>query len=126
MEAAKNISGSRYISGFVLGNPHEGLMPALYGTAKVEKLHALGVLETFDAATAVMAADTALKTAIVELITLKLARELCGKSYFTITGEVAAVQAAIDRAEAVANESGMFLDSCVVPGPDAKLERFLL
>ena len=39
------------------------------------------------------------KTAIVDLIEVRLARGMCGKSYLMLTGEVAAVEAAIDRAK---------------------------
>lgn len=126
VEAVKTANGPRYISGFILGNPHESLLPAFYGTTKVEKIRALGVLETFDAASAVMAADTAAKTAIIELIEVRLAKGMCGKSFITLTGEISAVQAAIDSATTIAADVGMFLDSCIIPNPDDKLERFLL
>ena len=126
MEAVKMACGERYISGFVLGNPHESLLPAFYGTAKVKELHALGIFETLDAATAVFAADTAVKTAIVDLIEIRLAKEMCGKSYVALTGEISAVEAAIERATEIAKEAGMFVDSCVIANPDGQLEKFIL
>ncbi len=72
-------------------------------------------------AAAIVAADTAAKTADVELIELRLARGMCGKSYLLLTGEVAAVTAAIEKAKAEAGEEGMFLDSSVIAGPDKKI-----
>jgi len=126
VEAAKATNGERYISGFILGNPHEGLLPAFYGTTDVKKLQAIGVFETFDAASAVMAADEAVKTAHVDLIEIRLAKGMCGKSFATMTGEVAAVEAAIARATAATAKSGMLLDSCIIANPDKKLERFIL
>jgi len=126
MEAAEAAFGEKYISGYMLGNPHESLLPAFYGTANIEKIRALGVLETFDAATAVYAADVAVKTAIVELIEVRLAKGMCGKSFVTLTGEVSAVEAAIYRAREVAGQGGMFLDSAVIASPDASLAKFLL
>ena len=126
VEAAKAICEERHISSFILGNPHESLLPAFYGTNTIEKIQALGVLETFDAASAVMAADTAIKTAIVELIEVRLAKGMCGKSFVTLTGEISAVEAAISRAITVVTEGGMYLDSCIIANPDHKLERFLL
>ena len=77
-------------------------------------------LETFSASAAVVAADVAAKTALVELIELRLARGMCGKSYLLLTGEIAAVEAAIERAKQGAGEDGMFLDSAVIPRPDQK------
>jgi microcompartment protein CcmL/EutN len=125
-EAAKLNHGERYISGFILGNPHENLLPAFYGTTAVENLRSLGVIETFDSATAVVAADAAIKTAIVELIEIRLAKGMCGKSYVTFTGEISAVQAATDKAKTVAAEAGMLLDTCVIANPDKKLAKFIL
>ena len=126
VESAKTTCGEKHISSFILGNPHESLLSAVYGATKVEKIHALGIFETFDAATAVMAADTAVKTAMVELIEIRLAKGMCGKSFVTLTGEISAVEAAITRATAFAGEAGMLLDSCVIANPDDKLEKFIL
>jgi microcompartment protein CcmL/EutN len=46
---------------------------------------------------------------------------MCGKSYLLITGEVAAVQMAIDTAKNEAAGDGMYLDSSVIASPDPKL-----
>jgi microcompartment protein CcmL/EutN len=126
VEAAKANFGERYINSFVLGNPHESLLPAFCGNTRADKLHTLGVLETLDAASLVYAADIAAKTAVVELIEIRLARGMSGKSFVTFTGEVAAVEAALARAKAVTVESGMYLDSCVIANPDEKLTKFIL
>jgi len=126
LDAVKSSFGERFISGYILGNPHESLLPAFYGTSKVEKIRALGVFETFDAATAVVAADNAVKTAIVDLIEIRLAKGMCGRSFATLTGEVSAVEAAVAKAAATANEAGMLLDTCVIANPDEKLARFVL
>jgi len=126
VEAARGLHGSRMISAHILGNPHEGLLGAFYGTAKIEQIRALGVFETFDAATMIFAADAAAKTAIVDLIEIRLAKGMCGKSYATMTGEIAAITAAIDRAAAEAAKSGMHLDSAIIANPDKKLSKFLM
>ena len=115
----------KVIDTFVLGNPHESIFPAIYGTAEPEKVEALGVLETYDVAAMIVAADVAAKTAIVELLELRLAKGMCGKSYMTITGSVSAVQAAIDSAKRSAGEKGMFLDESVIARPSDQLMRFL-
>lgn len=115
----------KVIDTFVLGNPHESIFPAIYGTAQPEKIDALGILETYDVAALVVAADVAAKTAIVELIELRLAKGMCGKSYMLLTGSVSAVQAAIDRAKEEAGEKGMFLDSSVIARPSDKLMKYI-
>ena len=114
------------IDSMVLGNPHESIFPALYGASVVESISALGILETYDVAAIIVAADVAAKTAIVDLIELRVAKGMCGKSYMFITGEVAAVQAAIDKAKASIADRGMFLDSSVIAHPDAQIIESVL
>lgn len=126
VEAAATADPEQLIDSFVLGNPHDSIFSALYGSAEIGNPNALGVLETFSSSAAIVAADTAAKTALVDLIELRLARGMCGKSYLLLTGEIAAVQAAIDRAKAGAGEDGMFLDSTVIPHPDGKLWQSIL
>ena len=118
--------GSQLISSFVLGNPHESIFPAIYGATEIEEVSALGVLETYDAASMVVAADEAAKTAIVDLLELRLAKGMCGKSYMTLTGSVSAVQAAIDKAKSEAANRGMFLDSSVIARPSDKLMKHIM
>lgn len=109
------------IDSFVLGNPADEIFPAIYGASHVEIVSALGIIETYDAAAIIVAADQAAKTAEVSLIEIRLARGMCGKSYLLITGEVAAVEAAIERAQKAVAPRGMFLDSSVIARPDKKL-----
>ncbi len=125
VERAGEVCREKIIDTFVLGNPHESIFPAIYGTAEPENVDALGVLETYDVAAMIEAADVAAKTAIVELIELRLAKGMCGKSYMTLTGTVSAVQAAIEKARNEAGEKGMFLDSTVIANPSEHIRKFI-
>lgn len=126
VDTAKTNYPEQLIGDFVLGNPHEGIFPAIYGTADIKNMSALGILETYDAASIIVAADTAAKTAIIDLIELRVAKGMCGKSYMLLTGEVAAVEAAIEKSRAVVAERGMFLDSSVIAHPDEQMIRSIL
>ena len=126
VEASKARFGEGLIDSFVLGNPHETIFPAIYGAVPVGKVSALGVLETFDAAQIIGAADTAAKTAVGELIELIIARGMCGKSYMLITGEVSAVEASIRRAKELVAAKGMYLDSSVIAHPDRRMMDTIL
>ena len=123
VRASVDVAASKYsnkvMDTFVLGNPHESIFPAIYGTAQPEKIEALGILETYDVAALIVAA-------IVDLIELRLAKGMCGKSYMTLTGSVSAVQAAIDHAKTEAGDRGMFLDSSVIPRPSDKLMKYIM
>jgi len=83
-------------------------------------------METYDATSIIVAADEAAKTAIVDLIELRIARGMCGKSYLMLTGDVAAGEAAIERAKAAVADQGMYLDSSVIAHPDAQIREAIL
>ena len=125
VDTAKTKYGMHLINSFVLGNPHESIFPAIYGATQIEGISALGILETYDAAS-IIVADIAAKTAIVSLIELRIARGMCGKSYMMLTGEVAAVDAAIEKAKNEIGADGMYLDSTVIAHPDDKICRAIL
>lgn len=130
VKAAVDTAATHYeeqlIDSFVLGNPHESIFPAIYGATQVGQVNALGILETYDAASIIVAADIAAKTAIVDLIELRIAKGMCGKSYMYLTGEVAAVEAAIEKAKLSTAEKGMFLDASVIAHPDEQICKSIL
>ena len=126
VDAAVKTYPESLIDSFVLGNPHESIFPAIYGTTQIEKVNAFGILETYDAASIIVAADVAAKTAIVDLIELRIAKGMCGKSYLILTGEVAAVESAIEKAKQSVAGNGMYLDSSVIAHPDEQICRSIL
>ena len=126
VDAAKTQCGENLVDSFVLGNPHESIFSALYGSTPVENVKALGVLESYDVAAMIVAADTAAKTSVVTLLELRIARGMSGRSFMLLTGDVAAVEAAIDHAKTSVSEEGMFLDSTVIANPDNKLWEQIL
>ena len=67
------------------------------------------------------AADQAAKTAIVDVIELRIAKGMCGKSYMLLTGEVSAVEASIEKAKQLVASKGMYLDSSVIAHPDQRM-----
>ena len=125
IDAAEAYNPAMLIDKFLLGNPHEDIQPAICGAIEVKNKSAIGILETFTAAASVVAADTAAKTALVELVEIRLAKGMCGKSYIILTGSVSSVTAAIERAKAGV-EDGMFLDSSIIAGPDERLWESIL
>ena len=120
IDACRKKLPSRLIDSFVLGNPHDDVIPAICGATDVSEVEALGVFETYSAASAVVAADNTVKTSMVKLIEIRLARGMCGKSY------VPAVTAAIERAKRDCGDTGMFLDSAVIPRPAKDLWKNIL
>ncbi len=94
---------------------HEMVLPALRGTVPARDEDALGVIETLTAASAIIAADRAAKTAAVTLRDLRLANGLGGKGFVFLSGAVGDVQAAVDAGRAEALQKGLLVRSVVVP-----------
>jgi ethanolamine utilization protein EutM len=80
---------------------------------------ALGIVETIGLATAVMAADAAVKAANVTISSYN--KIGAGKVNVFIRGDVAAVKAAIDAAQASASQIGKVSATTVIPRPSEML-----
>jgi microcompartment protein CcmL/EutN len=117
------ISGARFsvIDSFVIPNLHEAVFPAIAGSTKVETLEALGIVESFSVASLIEGADAAVKSANVQLIEIRLAMALGGKAFVTMTGDVAAVQSAVDAAAQIVGQKGMLVNKVVIPHPRPEL-----
>ena len=88
-------------------------------------IDALGVVETASVASAVLAADAALKQATVDLLELRVANGLGGRSYVSVTGEVSDVRSSVLAGSKSAEGTGMLLRQVVVPRPHPDLVRHL-
>jgi microcompartment protein CcmL/EutN len=109
------------IDSFVIPNLHESVFPAISGVSKVEEMEALGIVESFSVASLIEGADAAVKAANVQLIEIRLAMALGGKAFVTMTGNVAAVQAAVDAGAHVVGQKGMLVNKVVIPHPRPEL-----
>lgn len=114
------------IDSFVIPNVDEQVFPAIAGTTKVETLEALGAVESFSVAALIEAADAAVKAANVKLIEVRLAMALGGKAFVTLTGDVAAVEAAVSAAAAVVAQKGLLVNRVVIPSPRPELLKEMI
>jgi microcompartment protein CcmL/EutN len=111
------VGGDVVVDTLFIPNVHQQVFPAILAASGVTALGALGVLETFTAASAIRCADAAAKAARVSLIEIRLAKGLGGKAFFTMTGEVHEVEAAMEAGLAIAREGGNLVRSVVIPRP---------
>ena len=121
------VAGPAVVDKLFLPNAHEQLIPAIEAIGQATEVDSAGVVETFAAASGILAADAACKRANVQLLELRLARGIGGKAFFTLTGDQADVEAAVAAAEEIlGHESGMLLRTEVIPRPHPQLIRWLL
>jgi microcompartment protein CcmL/EutN len=126
LKAGVRIGGQSIVDEFILPNVHPSVYPAITSTIEVTELHALGIMESFSIASMIVAADSALKAANVEAIELRLGTGIGGKSFFTMTGDVAAVNAAVDAGAEKVIEKGLLVEKVVIPSPSKKLMKHIL
>ncbi len=107
----------------VIANIHPSIFPALAQSVEVppEGTGAMGVVETFSAASLIVAADAAAKTAEVTMLRVYLAMAIGGKAYCLMTGKLGDVEAAVEAAAQSAGESGMLVSKVVIPAPHRDL-----
>lgn len=126
VEVGQDVAGEFLVGDFVIPNVHEAVFPALTATTQVEEIDALGVMETFSVASAIMAADAGVKAAAVEIIEIRCATGLGGKSFYYITGDVDSVSAAMEAGIDELEGSGLILSHVVIPSPSADIARCLI
>lgn len=84
---------------------------------------ALGILESFNVATMILAADAAAKAAPVTLMEVRLAMALGGKAFCTMTGDVGSVNSAMAAGRAVIAEAGVLVNAVVITRPHPDVYR---
>jgi len=118
--------GIFYISSEVIPNINHDVFPALTGCAKsLEAKQSLGLLESMSAITAIIAADIATKSGNVQILEIRLARGLGGKSFLIITGEVSSVKSAIKSCEAELFDRGDIISTAVIAQPSPQLRDYI-
>jgi microcompartment protein CcmL/EutN len=120
------IASSSLVDSLLIPQAHEQIPIALSRKGKINgSLDALGVIQTSTIASAVSAADVALKTSAVDMLEMRIANGLGGKSFFTLTGEVSDVRSAVMAGAKSAQEKGQLMRDVVIARPHPDLVGFL-
>ncbi|GAA0076366.1 BMC domain-containing protein [Clostridium sp. CTA-5] len=126
VNVGREVGHNYLISDYIIASVHEKVFPAITATSDLNQISSIGIIETISAVASVIAGDTALKAANVELLEIRIARGLGGKGYTILTGEVSAVKAAVEAAETKLVESGDIIGTVVLPSPAKELIQTLL
>lgn len=114
------------IDSFVIANVHPDVFVALGRTQPTPPTGALGVLESFNVATLIQAADAVAKAAVVQLLDLRLAMALGGKAFCTMTGDVGSVQAALAAGRKIIADAGVLVNAVMIPRPHPDVYREII
>lgn len=126
VQIAKEEFNNNILDSCILGNIDQQVIKALSGCVRDDLWKdALGIIETYTVAAAILSADIAVKTAVVDLVKIKIAQGLAGKCYIVLTGDVAAVETSI-KIGISAIKSENLVDWTIIPSPAPDLWTFLL
>ena len=123
-EVALEMGGEHVLDRVVIPNLDAQVAPALNGISDVSAFDSLGIIETFSLPSAIAAADKAVKTAPVQLIEIRAPFGLGGKSFFTFTGGLEDMEAALEDACEVI-PAGMLCRTALIANPHEDLNHFV-
>ena len=126
LEAGLAVAAGDVVDKLFLANPHPALPTALRLSEKPEVFAPVGVVETTAVASALLSADAGCKAAPVDLIVVRLAIAMAGKSFVVFAGELPDVEAAVEAGAEVAREHGRLVETIILANPDPALETFLV
>ena len=123
LEVGKKNAGEHLVDSLEISSINHQLIPALNMTNQIEVQGAVGVLEFYSIASAVLAGDIAAKAANVSLVEIKIGYAIGGKGVVIVTGDVGDVTASF---EAVGEEIELLCGKTIIPRPSKELFETLL
>jgi microcompartment protein CcmL/EutN len=125
VDAGALVAPGALIEKCAISQLNPAVFPAIANTVDIDPVNvrALGIIETFSAASIIQVADKAVKTANVTLLRIHLAMALGGKGFVVMTGDVSSVEAAVEAGRKVAAAEGMLVAAGTIPAPSRELFR---
>jgi microcompartment protein CcmL/EutN len=125
VDSGLNIAKEYLVDSFVIANVHSQVFTAISGASAVDGVNAVGVIETFSLASCILAADAAVKAADVDLMEIRLGRGMGGKSFVSMTGDVSAVNHAVESGISLEECNGMIANTTIIPSPHIDVMKSL-
>ncbi|MGE5316061.1 MAG: BMC domain-containing protein [Acidobacteriota bacterium] len=131
LETAKEAGGFAVVNCTSMANVDPRIFPALAGTAPLQifnakKTEAALIIETFSVASAIKAADIAVKEAEIEIMRIHAAMAVGGKGFAVFTGAIDALEAASMKAVEYVKQDGMLAGSVILKNPHPEVLRELI
>ena len=121
VKAGSDTAREFFVSSLVLPRIHPKVTEAINMSGAIpSKVDAIGVMEFYSVTSSIIAADTAVKAAPVELIDVRLGTGIGGKSFVIVSGDISSVKTAVEAATS-GKDDGMLVHKAVISKPDEQL-----
>jgi len=120
LRAGLDMAGGTVVDQFLIQNVDPQLPAAIKGRVKVDRVEAIGLIETKEVASAIYAADAAAKAAAVTLIEAR--NQPGAKGLVVLTGDVGAVRAAVAAGVATVKDGQLIAEVVIPRAHDALLK----
>lgn len=117
LEAGEAVGEGFVIDKVIIPRVHPQVIKAIHMANEPEKVNAVGVMEFFSVTASLYAADAAVKASEVTLLEIRLGTGIGGKSFVVLTGDVSAVNEAVNCGISQETSKGMLISSVVIPSP---------
>jgi microcompartment protein CcmL/EutN len=128
LHQARETGDYAVIDALIIPHVDEKVFPAIAGTAVLEstRVDGMAILETFSVASAVKAADFAVKEADIQLLRIHAAMAIGGKGLVVMTGNIEALKSSLRPAVAYLGENGTLGAYTLITQPHEDVLRDLL
>lgn len=131
LAVAREAGGFAVVNAVMIPSVDPRVFPAIAGCTVLEhpgeaKPGALLIMETFSVASAIRAADLAVKEADLDLLRIHVAMAVGGKGFLVMTGPVGALEAAVKPAAESCRQDGMLAGYAIIRNPHEDVLRELL
>ena len=125
ISAGKKKAGAAAVDSYIIPSLHPDVVPAITATTGATLGEALGIIETCTVASCIVAADIAAKSGDVRLLEIRPGVGLGGKSFVTLTGDVASVESAVRLGAEHPKSLGILVQKVVIPQPHSDIRRIV-
>ena len=122
IEAGTKIGAANIVGNLVIPRVSDQVIKAINKTEVPDEMNAVGVMEYYSCSGSIIAADAA----DVQLMDIRLATGIAGKSFVVLTGDTAACEAAVEAGLAAAKEEALLINKVVIPRPRKEVFESLI
>ncbi len=116
------IDPNNVIDSMILPDIHQQLHDGILGLRLKCTKESLGIIEASSVSTVIKASDAGVKGADVNIIEIRLADDIGGKSFTIYNGSVEEIQAAVDIAKKAVTVPGYWVNETIIPNVHADMK----